>query len=160
MSIPKEAETQNSPLINFPARPGAEGKPAEAAPPKRDFKYLWIYAIGIFSVAIVLMLLSFLSQSQRAEQQHLDFSSSALKSIETMKSENDSLMQENADLNLAKNALLGQISDLQQQLNALLESNDALRAELGGTEVMLSQSISQYEELIKQLEQQQSSAEG
>ena len=148
----QNAKAQNSRLIEFPTQADAGSKPDQAVP-KRDFRYLWIYAVSIFSVAIVLMLLSFLSQSRRVEQQHMDLSFSAIKSIDAMKDENDTLKRENADLNLEKNALLGQITDLQHQLDALLQSNEALRGELSGTEAILEQSIGQYEEMMRQFDQ-------
>lgn len=149
----KHKKAEKAQLIDFPAIPEAAANPAPApAAQKKDLKYLWLYALGIFSVAIVLMLLSFLSQSQKAgelaQQQHLDFSASALKSIEAMKDENDSLRGENADLNLTKNALISQVGELQQQLDALLESNDQLRGRLTDAEGLLEQYARDYQELL------------
>lgn len=140
-------------LIDFPVQ---EGAPEQKAPgQKRDLKYLWVYAVGIFSVAVVLVLLSFFSQSRREgelAQQHMNFSASALKSIETMRQENDALQQDNAALNLAKNALISQISELQLQLDALLESNEQLRGELSDVEGLMAQTAEEYRVLLEELE--------
>ena len=157
MPVPKNNKFPH--LIDFPAKPENEGRREVQHMPhaqqKRSFRYLWLYVSGIFSVAIVLMLLSFMSQSRRTEQRHLDFSIFALNSIDLMKEENDSLKRENSDLLITQNALLGQIGDLQQQLDTLLQSNDSLRDKLAGADESLAALSAQFEELKEQLAQNQ-----
>ena len=54
----------------------------------RSFKYLWLYALGIFSAAALLISISLFSHNQREQQTQ----------IETLTEKNEELDRENREL--------------------------------------------------------------
>ncbi len=141
------------PILNFPTA-------IEALPPKKKgLRYLWLYALGLFTLAIVLMLLSFLSQTKRegqnalsdAQAQHNLFSVSALQSLDKMQRENAELREQvNEDL-ITRNTLLEQMADLRDQLGHLVENNNELYAEIAALEQQMAVLTKERDSLVAQL---------
>lgn len=79
------------------------------------------YVIIMFSVVIVLILFSYLSQQRNIlsiSEQHSEFSTQALQNIENLQTQNLELVEENNQLN-------DQLEDLEEQLEELKETQEA-----------------------------------
>ena len=96
---------------------------------KKKPSFLVIYAAGLLTIALVLVILSYFQQKRANEQlgnlqaQHDIFSTSALQSIDEMR---DALIE----LDARNHDLESQIADLQNQNSALNSENEELKNSL------------------------------
>lgn len=104
---------------------------------KKKPSFLVIYAAGLLTIALVLVILSYFQQKRANEQlgnlqaQHDIFSTSALQSIDEMR---DALIE----LEARNHDLESQIADLQNQNSKLNSENEELKSSLNISDSLIS----------------------